>query len=61
MKEGMSCPPRYHPVHVACHLTRRRSWKMAFGLTASEAPDLTTIRVAGYLGDAMAAYSRGKR
>jgi ribosomal protein S17 len=33
---------------------------MAFGLTASEAPDLTTIRVAGYLGDAMAAYSKGK-
>ena len=33
---------------------------MAFGLTASEAPDLTTIRVAGYLGDAMAVYSKGK-
>jgi hypothetical protein len=33
---------------------------MAFGLTTSEAPDLTTIRVAGYLGDAMAAYSKGK-
>jgi hypothetical protein len=33
---------------------------MAFGLTASEAPDLTTIRVAGYLGDAMAVYRKGK-
>jgi ribosomal protein S17 len=33
---------------------------MAFGLTASEAPDRTTIRVAGYLGDAMAVYSKGK-
>jgi hypothetical protein len=33
---------------------------MAFGLTASEAPDLTTIRVAGYLGDAMAVYCKGK-
>ena len=33
---------------------------MAFGLTASEAPDLTTIRVAGYLGDAMAVYSKGE-
>jgi ribosomal protein S17 len=33
---------------------------MAFGLTASEAPDFTTIRVAGYLGDAMAVCSKGK-
>jgi hypothetical protein len=33
---------------------------MAFGLTASEAPDLTTIRVAGYLGDATAMYRKGK-
>ncbi len=34
---------------------------MTLGLTASEAPDLTTIRVAGYFGDATAVYSRGKR
>ena len=33
---------------------------MAFGLTALEAPDLTTIRVAGYLGDAVAVYGKGK-
>jgi hypothetical protein len=33
---------------------------MAFGLTASAAPDLTTIRVAGYLGHAMAVYRKGK-
>jgi Cu/Ag efflux protein CusF len=33
---------------------------MAFGLTATEALDLTTIRVAGYRGDAMAMYSKGK-
>ena len=33
---------------------------MAFGLTASEAPDLTTTVVAGYLGDAMAVYRKGK-
>jgi ribosomal protein S17 len=33
---------------------------MAFGLIASEAPELTTIRVAGYRGDAMAVYSKGK-
>jgi hypothetical protein len=33
---------------------------MAFGLTATEAPDLTTIRVAGYRRDAMAMYSKGK-
>jgi len=33
---------------------------MAFGLTASEAPDLTMIRVPGYLGDAMAVYGKGK-
>ena len=33
---------------------------MAFGLTASEAPDLTTSRVAGCLGDAMAVYGKGK-
>lgn len=32
---------------------------MAVGLTASEAPDLTTIRVAGSLGDAMAVYRKG--
>ena len=32
---------------------------MACGLTASEAPDLTTIRVAGYLGDAMTVYRKG--
>jgi hypothetical protein len=33
---------------------------MAFGLTASEAPDLTTIRVAGYLGNTMAVYGKGR-
>ena len=33
---------------------------MAFGLTASKAPDLTTSRVAGYLGDAMVVYGKGK-
>ena len=33
---------------------------MAFELTATEAPDLTTIRVAGYRGDAMAVYRKGK-